>query len=136
MGDRSSGPSILRIERMNYGLGAALSVAALVTQSQRIVLGVVVGVVLTCINFYVLRRLIVKWTSDAAKGKTGPAPYLMLPKMAGMMVAVAVAVLFLPIDAIAFAVGYSVFIVSIMVEAIYSSVVAGTPDDAANGSNE
>lgn len=121
---------------MNYGIGAALSVAALVTQSQRIVLGVVVGVVLTCINFYVLRRLIVKWTSDAARGKTGPAPYLMLPKMAGMMVAVAVAVLFLPIDAIAFAVGYSVFIVSIMVEAIYSSVVAGTPDDAANGSNE
>ena len=129
-------PSILRIERLNYGIGAALSLAALVTQSQRIVLGVLVGVALTCLNFYVLRRLIVKWTTDAAKGKTGPAPYLMLPKMAGMMVAVAVAVLFLPLDAIAFAVGYSVFIVSIMVEAIYSSVIVGVPDDAANGSNE
>jgi len=121
---------------MNYGIGAVLSIAALLTQSQRIVLGVIVGVVLTCLNFYVLRRLIVKWTADAAQGKTGPAPYLMLPKMAGMMVAVAVAVLFLPIDAIAFAVGYSVFIVSIIVEAIYSSVFVGVPEDAPNGSNE
>ncbi|MDQ3366929.1 MAG: ATP synthase subunit I [Myxococcota bacterium] len=124
-------PSILRIERLNYGIGAVLTLAALLTQSRPIALGVVVGVALTCLNFFVLRRLIVKWTSDAARGKTGNAPLLMLPKMAGLMAAVALAVLFLPLDVIAFTVGYSIFIVSIIVEAIYSSIVVSN-DDAPN----
>ncbi|MBA3818407.1 MAG: ATP synthase subunit I [Deltaproteobacteria bacterium] len=124
-------PSILRIERLNYGIGAVLALASLLTQSRPIALGVIVGVTLTCLNFFVLRRLIVKWTSDAARGTPGNAPLLMLPKMAGLMVAVALAVLFLPLDVIAFTVGYSIFIVSIIVEAIYSSIVVSA-DDAPN----
>jgi hypothetical protein len=131
----SSGPSILRIERLNYGIGAVLALLSLLTQSRPIALGVVVGVALTCINFFVLRRLIVKWTTDAAKGKPGNAPFLMLPKMVGLMGAVAVAVLFLPLDVIAFTVGYSIFIVSIVVETVYSSIIVSPagPDDAPNG---
>jgi hypothetical protein len=126
-------PSIIRIERLNYGIGAALAIASLLTQNQAIALGVVVGVALTCLNFFVLRRLIVKWTTDAAKGKTGHAPFLMLPKMVGMMGAVAAAVLLLPINIIAFTVGYSIFIVSIIVETVYSSIIVGTSEDAPNG---
>ncbi len=131
-------PSILRIERLNYGIGAALALASLVTQSRPIALGIVVGVALTCVNFYVLRKLIVKWTSDAAAGKPGNAPLLMLPKMIGLMGAVAVAVLVLPIDVIAFTIGYSIFIVSIVVDTIYSSIIVGVPDDVSsgNGSND
>ena len=120
-------PSILRIERFNYALGAVLAVAALVTQSRQIALGVVVGVALTCINFFVLRKLVVKWTAEAAKGQGGNSAMLMLPKMIGLMGAVAVAVLFLPIDVIAFTVGYSIFILSIVIEATY--VALKTPDD-------
>jgi hypothetical protein len=115
-------PSILRIERLNYGLGGALALASLFTQSKPIALGICVGVALTCINFFVLRKLIVKWTTTAAKGEMSNAPLLMLPKMVGLMGAVVVAVLFLPIDVIAFTVGYSVFIVSIVVDTIYSSM--------------
>jgi hypothetical protein len=125
-------PSIHRIERLNYGLGAALALASLLTQSKAIALGVCVGVALTCINFFVLRKLIVKWTSSAAQGQTSNAPLLMLPKMVGLMGAVAVAVLFLPIDVVAFTVGYSIFIVSIVIETIYSSIFASEP---ANGNN-
>jgi hypothetical protein len=102
-------PSILRIERLNYGLGAVVALASLLTQSQSIALGVCVGVALTCVNFFVL------------------------PKMVGMMLAVAAAVLFLPIDPIAFTVGYSIFIVSIVIETIYSSIFVNEP---ANGSND
>src|SRR5688572_26630544 len=103
-------PSILRIERMNYVLAGAVTLASLALGSRSITLGVAIGAGLTSLNFYVLRRLIVKWTSAAAQGKTSNAPMLMLPKMIGLMGACAVAILLLPIDAIAFAVGYTIFI--------------------------
>jgi hypothetical protein len=122
-------PSILRIERLNYGLSAVAIVLALVTQPQPVVLGLSIGAGLTCLNFYVLRKLIVKWTAEAARGQGGNASLLMLPKMVGLMGAVAVAVLFLPIDVIAFAVGYSIFIASIIIETTYTALrpVAADP---------
>ena len=126
-------PSILRIERINYGLGAVIALGSLVTQSRSIALGVCVGVALTCANFYVLRKLITKWTTAAQTNAPTNAPLLMLPKMVGLMLAVAAAVLFLPIDPIAFTIGYSIFIISIVVETLYSSVFVSEP---ANGSND
>jgi hypothetical protein len=115
-------PSLLRIERLNYALGGIVVIAAALTQPRPIALGVAVGVLLTCLNFFVLRKLVYKWTSDAARGKTGNAPLLMLPKMVGLMGAVALAILFLPIDPIAFTVGYSLFIVSIVIDTTYSAL--------------
>jgi ATP synthase I subunit len=114
-------PSIQRIERLNYALAIVAVVIGLVTQNREIVLGLMIGAGLTCLNFYALRRLVVKWTAEAASGKGGNASLLMLPKMVGLMGAVAVAVLFLPIDVIAFAIGYSIFIVSIVIEAATSA---------------
>lgn len=125
-------PSILRIERLNYGLGAVVALGSLFTQSRSIALGVCVGVALTCANFYVLRKLITKWTTAAQKGASSNAPLLMLPKMVGLMLAVAAAVLFLPIDPIAFTVGYSIFIISIVIEATYSAMRS----TAASGDSE
>lgn len=113
-------PSMIRIERLNYILGGVLVILAALTQPQAIALGVAVGVALTCANFYVLRRLVTKWTRDAAQGKTGSAPLLMMPKMIGLMGAVAFAILVLPIDPIAFTIGYSLFIVSIVIDTTYS----------------
>lgn len=115
-------PSLLRIERLNYALGGVLVIAAALTQNQPVALGIAVGVALTCLNFFVLRKLVTKWTADAAQGKTGAAPLLMLPKMVGLMGAVALAILFLPIDPIAFTIGYSLFIVSIIVDTTYSAM--------------
>lgn len=121
-------PSIQRIERLNYAFASVGTLVAMIaTQSRSITLGFLVGAVLTCLNFFVLRKLVVKWTTQAAQGVSGNAQMLMLPKMIGMMGAVAVAVLLLPIDVIAFAVGYSIFIVSIIVETIYSAVFGGEP---------
>ena len=123
-------PSILRIERLNYGISAVAIVAALVTQTKAVTLGLSVGAGLTCLNFFVLRKLIVKWTAEAASGQAGNASLLMLPKMVGLMGAVAAAVLFLPIDVIAFAVGYSIFIVSIIVETTYTALRPAAADPA------
>jgi hypothetical protein len=124
-------PSIHRIERLNYGISAVLVLIALITQPKAVTLGLAAGAALTCANFFVLRKLIVKWTTEAAQGKQGNSAVLMLPKMIALMGLVAVAVLFLPIDVIAFAVGYSIFIGSIIIESIYSAMRT-TPADEAN----
>lgn len=123
-------PSILRIERLNYGLSAIAILATLLTQKQDVVLGLAVGAGLTCLNFFVLRKLIVKWTTEAAAGKSGNSAVLMLPKMVGLMGAVAVSVLFLPIDVIAFAIGYSIFIASIIIETTYTALRPAAADPA------
>lgn len=120
-------PSIHRIERLNYAFGAILIAAGALTQPSRIALGLAVGIALTCVNFFVLRKLVTKWTRDAAEGRGGNGSLLMLPKMIGLMGAVVVSVLFLPINVVAFTIGYSIFIVSIIVEATYSAL--RTPDD-------
>lgn len=117
-------PSILRIERLNYLLALVITVVGAVTQPQPIVLGLLVGSGLTCLNFYLLRRLVVKWTTEAATGKPGNASLLMLPKMVFLMGAVAVSVLLLPLDVIAFTIGYSIFIVSIIFETAYTALRA------------
>lgn len=118
--------SIVRIERLNYAIGAIAVAVATLTQSREIALGVAVGVLLTCANFFVLRKLVTKWTRQAAAGRTGNATLLMLPKMVAMMGAVGLAIVFLPINVVALAIGYSIFIVSILLEATYS--VIRTPD--------
>jgi hypothetical protein len=127
-------PSILRIERINYVLAGIVTIAAALTQSQPIALGIAVGAGLTCLNFFVLRKLVVRWTADAAAGKTGNAPLLMLPKMVGLMGAVAVSILLLPLEPIAFTIGYSIFIISIVIDTTYSAL--RNPDGAGPTSTE
>ena len=128
-------PSIHRIERMNYALAIVVTVVGLLTQSKSIVLGLMVGSALTCLNFFVLRKLVVKWTADAASGKGGgAASMLMLPKMVFLMGAVALCVLLLPIDVVAFTIGYSIFIISIVIDTTYSAL--RTPDEAGQSSTE
>ena len=121
--------SILRIERLNYLLGGILTIAAAITQPRDIALGVALGVGLTCLNFHVLRRLITKWTVAAAKGEPSNAPMLMLPKMVILMGTVALVILFLPVQPIAFIVGYSIFMVSIVIDTTFSALRPAATDD-------
>lgn len=122
-------PSIHRIERINYALAGLVVLAGLFTRDGAIVLGLVAGSALTCLNFYVLRRLVVKWTADAAAGKGGgTASMLMMPKMIGLMLAVAAAVLLLPLDVVAFTIGYSIFVLSIVIETASTALRAPAQD--------
>ena len=122
-------PSIHRIERINYLLAAIVVIGGLFTRDRQIVLGLVAGSALTCLNFYVLRRLVVKWTADAASGKGGgAASMLMMPKMIGLMLAVAASVLLLPLDVIAFTIGYSIFVLSIVIETASTALRAPAQD--------
>jgi hypothetical protein len=114
--------NLRRIERLNYLLGGILIVGAALTQRQEVALGIAVGVALTCLNFVFFRRLVTKWTSDAAEGRsTSGSAMLMMPKMIGLMVAVVLCLAFLPINPAAFAIGYSIFVLSIFVEIVLSA---------------
>jgi hypothetical protein len=120
---------MLRIERLNYLLGGIAVLVALAVGDRAQVLGVAVGVALTCANFTVLRKLVFKWTADTAAGKASNRVALVMPKMAALMGAVVLSLVFLPISAIAFTIGYSVFIASIVVESIYSALLARPDSD-------
>lgn len=109
--------SFHRIERLNYLLGAALIAAAVVLATPTQALGVVVGVVITCLNFSIIRRLVTRLLQVAPE-RRGITAFYFVPKMAALMAAVALAIYFLPISAIGLAVGFSVFLVSIAVESI------------------
>jgi len=128
----SSPDAMLRIERINYGLGAAVTLGSLLVGTRSQVLGIAIGVALTCLNFTVLRRLVFRWTADTAAGRSSNRVVLILPKMVALMAAVVLALMFLPISAVAFTIGYSVFVASIMIETIYSSLA---PPPAAGGAN-
>lgn len=118
--------AILRIERLNYLFGGVLIILAALFSKQSQALGVVVGVVLTCLNFFFLRKIVFRWTAAVKAGdeRGSSRAYLILPKMIGMMGAVVLIVLFLPINAIGFVVGYSVFIVSIVVGTVLDLILS------------
>jgi hypothetical protein len=116
--------SLVRIERLNYALGGVLVIAGALTQPQPRALGVAVGVLLTCLNFALLRRVVTKMTDQAAKGgDSSRGALLILPKMLGLMVAVVLSLWLLPIDPMAFAIGYSVFVASIFIEVILAAIL-------------
>jgi putative flippase GtrA len=114
--------SMVRIERLNYAIGGVLVILGALTQPRSIALGAAVGVALTCLNFAMVRRLVFRSTRDAAQGRAGNRMLLVLPKMLLLMAAVVLSLWLLPINAAAFAAGYSIFIVSIIVESIYAAL--------------
>ena len=122
--------SMPRIERLNYLFGGLVIIVCALTTRRDQALGAAVGVALTCLNFAFMNRLIGRWIDDAKRGDgVGSARVaLIMPKMIGLMVAVVLCLKFLPIDAIFFVIGYSVFIVSILVEGVLS-VLRPAPSD-------
>ena len=124
--------AILRIERLNYLFGGIIVIVAALVASRAQALGVAVGVALTCLNFFFLRKIVFRWTSAVKAGddKGANRVYLILPKMIGMMGAVALVMLLLPIDAVGFVIGYSTFIVSIVVGTVLDLILSPTVDSA------
>jgi O-antigen/teichoic acid export membrane protein len=128
--------SMPRIERLNYLFGGVLIIVCALTTHRAQALGAAVGVALTCLNFAFMNRLIGRWIDDAKRGDGvgSTRVALIMPKMVGLMVAVVLCLKFLPIDAVFFVIGYSVFIVSIVVEGVLSVLRPAPPaPDAPSG---
>lgn len=128
---------LLRIERLNYLFGGVLVIAcAILARRQDQALGAAVGVALTCLNFAVLRRLVFKWTRSVKAGdeRGSTRIYLILPKMIGLMGAVVLALTLLPIDSIFFVIGYSTFILSIVVAGAMAGLGPDSDDSTPDAS--
>lgn len=97
--------------------GAALILICAGLANSHFTLGVSVGVVLTCLNFTIIRRLVTKLLA-ADPDKRGGKAFFFVPKMAGLLVAVSLAIYFLPISPIGMGIGFSVFLLSIMTESV------------------
>lgn len=109
--------SLRRIERLNYMLGGVLVAVMAFVLSRQGALGVLVGVILSCLNFSVMRRMVQGWMQQAP-AQRGTRSYFMVPKMAALMLAIVLAIRFLPISAEGLAIGFSVFLLSIAVETV------------------
>lgn len=124
--------SMPRIERLNYLFGGVLIIVCTLATRRDQALGAAVGVALTCLNFAFMNRLIGRWIDDAKRGDGAGSNRiaLIMPKMVALMGAVVLSLAYLPIDAIFFVLGYSVFVLSIMVEGVLSVLrpAPSTPD--------
>jgi len=109
--------SFTRIERLNYILGAILVAASFVLGTREQMLGVLVGALITCLNFSVIRRMVSRLLNVAPE-KRGMTAFYFVPKMAALMAAIALSILFLPISPIGLGVGFSVFLLSISIESV------------------
>ena len=122
--------SLSRIERMNYIIGGIFIAAVGVLGTGEQLLGAVVGVVLSAVNFSLVVRIVERMT-QAATGSGKASGLLLAPKLLVLMGAAALALFLLPISAVMLAVGFSVFLVSIAVETV--RYVLRSP--AANGNS-
>lgn len=124
--------SLKRIERLNYLLGGVLIAASAFVFTREGALGVAVGVVLSCVNFSVMRSMVQSWV-HLPPGRRSSRSLIMLPKMTGLMLAVFLAIRFLPISGMGLAIGFSVFLPSIAVETvryISNPPMSDTSDDS------
>lgn len=109
--------SFERIEKLNYVFGVAMILLTALLTQQRFALGITIGVVLTCLNFTFIRHLVDRMFA-VHPDKRGATALFFVPKMTGLLGAATLAIFFLPISAIGLGIGFSVFLLSIMVESI------------------
>ena len=118
--------SLHRIERLNWILGGVLVAVCGALGTMEHVLGSLVGVVLGAVNFSLVARIVEKMAL-AAQGKLDAkaGSMFLMPKMAILMGLVFAALYFLPVSVPALAVGFSVFMLSIVVETVRYVLLRG-----------
>ncbi len=98
------------VEIGNLVLGGIAVGLAAVLADARMLEGVTAGALLAIVNFHLVRRLVAAF---ARRGAKGPLIGALIGKMAAMMVAVWAEIRFTHWNAVGFAAGLSIFIVSI-----------------------
>ena len=106
---------LARIERINLILAAVLTGLAGVIWGARGALAAGVGAALACADFWLLVRIGNRLVASARTGNPSRGlSALLLGKTAALFALVFIAIAVLHLDAIPFALGFSVFVVSIM----------------------
>jgi hypothetical protein len=124
-----------KIERLNWVMGALAVAAAVVFFSRGVVLGVALGALLTCVNFWSIRVLAARILRSQGARRT-TLSLLLLGKMLLLFAVVFLAMLFLPISIPGLAAGLSVFLISVGIESMRHALRPGQPgnnDEASDG---
>jgi hypothetical protein len=112
---------LARVERANVVFGVLLTALAGLVWGRPGVLGTGAGALLACVNFFVLRRLGARAASSVL---AGAAPrgfgFILIGKMTALFASVFVAIRVLHLPVIPFALGFSVFVASILLVGVSS----------------
>src|SRR5262249_806160 len=108
-------PVLARIERTNLVLGLALTFLAGILWGVQGMIGAGAGAALACADFYLLGRL---GARAIAKVRAGGSPwslgFVLIGKMAVLFALVFVAIRVIHLAVLPFALGFSVFVISIL----------------------
>jgi hypothetical protein len=116
------------LERWTLGLAAAVIGVSLLALPQRITLGVSIGAGLMCLNAWALRRIGLRAVRTA--DRPGLSLLLFLVKMTLLLGVLYLVLRYLPVDAIGFIIGVSVFPVAALISALRSGLDAAGEVDA------
>jgi hypothetical protein len=122
---RPAGPGDQRLsslERWTLGLAAAVIGVSLLALPQRITLGVSIGAGLMCLNAWALRRIGLRAVRTA--DRPGLSLLLFIVKMTLLLGVLYLVLRYLPVDAIGFIIGVSVFPVAALISALRSGLDA------------
>lgn len=110
------------LERWTLGLAAAVISVSLFALPQRITLGVSIGAGLMCLNAWALRRIGLRAVRTA--DRPGPSLLLFIVKMTLLLGVLYLILRYLPVDAIGFIIGVSVFPAAALISALRSGLDA------------
>ena len=103
------------IERFNLVIAVAICLGSLLFWQRGIALGAFLGAGLAVVNFWAIRRVSEAGLKTKSERKRLVLISFLLAKMGALIALVYLAIRYLPINVLAFIVGLSTFLVSIMI---------------------
>jgi Na+(H+)/acetate symporter ActP len=103
------------IEQYNLVLAAVICLASLIFWQRGIALGAFLGAGLAVVNFWAIRRVSEAGLKTKSERKRLVLISFLLAKMGALIALVYLAIRYLPINVLAFLVGLSTFLISIMI---------------------
>jgi hypothetical protein len=114
-----------RVLRLNLVLGALVCAASLLFRRADVALGTALGAALSAANFYAIRRVTARVLASANPRKQFMLMSLLVVKMAALIGLVYIVIRYTPVHVVAFVVGLSTFLLSI----ILTTFFAGSGDN-------
>jgi Na+(H+)/acetate symporter ActP len=103
------------IERLNLVIAAAICLGSLIFWRRGVTFGALLGAALAVLNFWAIRRTSEAGLKTKSERKKLVLISLLIAKMGAVMGLVYVIIRYAPINVLAFIVGFSTFLVSIMI---------------------
>jgi lipid-A-disaccharide synthase-like uncharacterized protein len=116
-----------RIERLNLVLAGVLAAGSLMFWRRDIVLGTALGALLAVLNFWVIRRVTARVLASASARKQLLLMSLLVAKMSLLIGLVFVIIRYAPVHVVAFVVGLSTFLASILLASLAAPADPAAP---------